>query len=321
MDDGLTNQAEAVISGIASDNLSGAAEVLRRAAAVFSQMNADQIDVASQSVEVARRSMTEICVALAKAQPSMSPLLRLASEALSEARAATSASEAWEYAANAAFKFVETASRAAHRVVLHASSLISTGSTILTHSRSSTVVATLAEARRAGRLLTVVATESRPLFEGRRLASELAEKAIAVISIADAAASLLMDRVDLVLIGADKITPESLINKTGTRMIVLAARERGLPVYALCDSSKFIAADYCAAVARDEREGNELWPGAPEQVTIVNRYFEPTPLAYFTGIVTEDGVLTAPEVARQAGTVGIDAILRAALEALREGVK
>ena len=45
---------------------------------------------------------------------------------------------------------------------------------------------------------------------------------------------------------------------------------------------------------------------------MVNRYFEPTPLACFTGIVTEDGALSITEAARRAEEASIDnALVRA----------
>ena len=88
-----TSQTDAAIGDIASDNVSGAAEILRRAAAVFSLLSAELTHQASLSaslgIDEAQQSVRETCIALAKAQPDMSSLLRLASEALSAARAAT----------------------------------------------------------------------------------------------------------------------------------------------------------------------------------------------------------------------------------------
>jgi translation initiation factor 2B subunit (eIF-2B alpha/beta/delta family) len=136
------------------------------------------------------------------------------------------------------------------------------------------------------------------MLEGRKLAEALAREGVSVTLIADSAAALMIKRVDFVLLGADRIAPEFLVNKIGTRMITLAARERGARVYALCDTSKFTCAVEMPGSKADSRNKDELWPDAPDSVLVLNHYFEPTPLIYFTSIITEDGPLQ-PEQARR----------------------
>ncbi len=303
---------DAAISQIASDKTSGASEILRRARTVFSLLNSESPEPEAVSVERARQTVIATCKAIVLAQPDMSSLLRLAGAVLSSALIATSAAESLESAENAAQAFVEMAERGARDSALHAATLIRDGATMLTHSRSSTVLAAFVEARRCGRNFSVFATESRPMLEGRTLAEALSRHGINVTLIADAAASLAMDRVDLILVGADKITPANLVNKIGTRMIALAARERGLPVYALCDTSKFIREDFAGSGLRPE-PASELWPEAPRGVMVVNRYFEPTPLIGFTSVITEDGVLSIEEAARRAEEASINGALIGAL--------
>lgn len=258
----------------------------------------------------------EACRALVRAQPHMSPLLRLASFVISAARTAEGDREAFKSAEDASMTFIENTVRSARAAAVKAASLIHSGATVLTHSRSSTVLAALVEAKRAGRDFSVIATESRPMLEGRSLAETLAGQAIRVTLIADAAASLAMNRVDIALVGADTITPQNLVNKIGTRMIALAARARALPLYSVCDTSKFIPADYPSDLVRNEGSANELWPDAPKGVRLVNCYFEPTPLTYFTAIITEDGALTSEEAASQAKDASIDDLLVNALAGL-----
>lgn len=306
------------INQIASDNTSGAAEILRRAGAVFTLLNDRATEHVAGSFELAQQAVIETCTALAFAQSDMTPLLRLASAALSAARIATGARQSLKAAQDAALNFIADAERAARDAASHAAALIRDGATVLTHSRSSTVLAALVEAKQRGRDFSVVATESRPMLEGRALTEAVARLDIRVTLIADAAASLAMDPVNLVLMGADKVTPVNLVNKIGTRMIALAARERDLPVYALCDSSKFIREDWFGEVTRHLGSADELWPDAPRGVVVVNRYFEPTPLALFTRIVTEDGALSIKEAARRAEKASID---NALVRALGNGIK
>ncbi|HSQ20936.1 MAG TPA: hypothetical protein VLR92_11250 [Blastocatellia bacterium] len=312
---------DAAIKQIASDNASGAAEILRHAGAVFGLLKAASAEIAVGNLERAQKAVIETGVAIALAQPAMSPLLKLASAVISAARIATSAAESLESAENAALDFVEKAKRGARDSASRAVTMISDGATVLTHSRSSTVLAAFVEARLGGKKFSVVATESRPMLEGRSLAGSLSDSDISVTLIADAAASLAMEQVDLILVGSDTITPANVVNKIGTRMIALAARERGLPMYAICDTSKFICEESVGLKSRHSGTESELWPETPSGVKVLNSYFEPTPLANFTAIITEDGALSIEEAARRAREASIDEELLKALEVLRDGVR
>jgi translation initiation factor eIF-2B subunit delta len=310
---------EEAIEGIAADNTSGAAEILHHCAGVFSLLK--YVDRASISIHQAREIIIKICVALVKSQPDMSALLRLASQTIEAAYAKSSCPEVFSYASDAACRFVESATLSAHGAALCAADMIREGSTVLTHSRSSTVLEALLEARRSGKSFEVILTESRPMFEGRKLASELDQREIKVTIIADAAASLFLERADSVLVGADKILPDYLVNKIGTRMIALAAREGGTPMYSICDSSKFIEIDCVSDSELDQADPHELWLDAPNGVTVVNRYFESTPLEYFTGIVTEHGLLSSTEASACAREASIDQELSDALKAQSARIK
>jgi len=283
---------ERIIRQVAEDNKSGAAEILRRASQAVSLLEAFEQD----TIESARRAVVDTCTAIARAQPDMAPLMNLASAVVQAAHLATRAGEVSEAAAARARAFSDDAARAAAVAASQAAGLIGEGATILTHSRSSTVLAALKQAKASGKCFRVIATESRPMLEGRAMAESLARANISVALIADAAASSVLEKADGVLIGADKVTPEYLINKVGTRMIALAARERDVPAYAICDTSKFTSIQ--ANLTADQRSAGELWPAAPQGVEVLNSYFEPTPLDYFTAIITEVGNLQ-PQQARQ----------------------
>lgn len=315
-----TNHLEAVenaIREIASDNISGAAEILRLAGVAFTHLNAASSEQTPDEKGLGREHLLETCVALASAQPQMTSLLRLAQTAWSAARVSDDSRTCFQRAEQAALEFIARAEHATQLGAMHAAALIREGGRVLTHSRSSTVLAAFLHARQAGISFSVVATESRPMFEGRTLAAALARESIPVTLIADAAAGSLMNEVDLVLIGADTVTPSNLVNKIGTRMIALAAHECDLPLYGVCDSSKFINQDYYDSVGVNSKRASELWDEAPAGVTVINRYFEITPLELFKGVVTEAGVLSIVDTARRAEDAVIDRELLNALGVLR----
>jgi translation initiation factor 2B subunit (eIF-2B alpha/beta/delta family) len=277
---------------IAQDNQSGAAEILRRATEAICTLGA----LGQAGTPDALGTVMEISLAIVRAQPEMAALANLASAVVAAACATHSPDEIVPAAVAAARSFSDKAARDAEAALSRAASLINDGATILTHSRSSTVLAALKHARASQTRFSVIVTESRPMLEGRALAESLASRDINVTLIADAAAAVALKRADCVLVGADKVTPEYLVNKIGTRMIALAARELAVPVYAICDTSKFTAYSR-ADLPADQKNSDELWPDAPQGVEVFNSYFEPTPLDYFTGIITEEAVLE-PEQAR-----------------------
>jgi translation initiation factor 2B subunit (eIF-2B alpha/beta/delta family) len=309
------------ITAIAADNISGAAVILGRAGTAFSQLYEAASQRGAVDFEAAQQTVLETCIALALAQPDMTPLLRLASAVLRSARMASDALGSLKCAQQAALNFIANASRAARDAASRSAALIQDGARVLTHSRGSTVLAAFVEAKNAEKHVSVVLTESRPMLEGRAMAAALAGQRIPVTLIADAAASLALDSVDLVMLGADKVTPVNLVNKIGTRMIALAARERGLSLFAVCDSSKFIREDYYQPAVPRSRSADELWADAPRGVSVANCYFEPTPLDVFTGIVTEDGVLSVVETARRAEKSSIDDYLARALKIKLDAIK
>jgi len=51
-------------------------------------------------------------------------------------------------------------------------------------------------------------------------------------------AALFVGQADVVLVGADAITEQGAVNKTGTHLLALAARAAGVPMYAVADSGK-----------------------------------------------------------------------------------
>jgi translation initiation factor eIF-2B subunit delta len=284
--DSLPRHVIEMLEAIESDNRSGAAELLEKAAAVYVAAS----DGPEPAPETSVLFVNSISAALRKAQPGMAGLLNLVREVETAVRRPDSIGPL-ALAARAASEFAVRASRNTTAVAALAAELIAPGAVILTHSRSSTVLAGLLEAARRGQSFSLIATESRPMLEGRQLAESASGAGVQVSMIVDSAAALVMDRVDLVLVGADRVTPELVLNKIGTRLIAMSAHDLGVPIYCLADTSKFIAFQQ-AAQQNPDPPGFEVWPDHPPGISIINRYFEEVPLALFTSIVTENGSIS-----------------------------
>jgi len=174
---------------------------------------------------------------------------------------------------------------------------IKTGSVVFTHCHSSTVTGILLQAKSEKKNFTVYNTETRPLFQGRLTAKELARADIPVVHFVDSAGRLAMKEADIMLIGADAISSEGKVfNKIGSEMFAEFADKYDVPLYVCTDSWKF---DPLTVFGYEEeierRPGKEVWPTAPEGVKIDNRAFEIISPDIITGIISELGVYK-PEI-------------------------
>lgn len=169
---------------------------------------------------------------------------------------------------------------------------IQSGMNIFTHCHASTVTKILIAAWKEGKRFTVRNTETRPRFQGRKTATELAAAGIPVIHSVDSAGRVSMRKCDLFLFGADAVTAEgNVINKIGTTMFVEFARLYQIPVYSCTNSWKFDPATIGGADEPiEERDPKEVWGDAPKGVKIINPAFELTPADRINGIITELGV-------------------------------
>jgi methylthioribose-1-phosphate isomerase len=182
--------------------------------------------------------------------------------------------------------------------------------TVLTHCNAGALACTawgtaLGVVRTAilqGKDVRVIACETRPLFQGARLTAwELAQDGIDVTVITDSTAAFLMrtGRVDLVLVGADRITRDVVFNKIGTYMHAVCARYHSIPFYVAAPFSTFDRGHSEPDITIEER-GREEIAGCggvktvPDNAGIENYAFDATPLSLISGIITEKGLLTPP---------------------------
>jgi methylthioribose-1-phosphate isomerase len=144
-------------------------------------------------------------------------------------------------------------------------------------------------------------SETRPRLQGAKLTTwELRARGVPHTLIVDAAGAALMrqGRVDIVLVGADRVAANGdVCNKIGTYEKALAAKDNGVPFYAAVPSTSidWTLADG-AGIPIEERDANEvLLVGgdtsiAPAGTSVANPAFDVTPARLLTGIITERGV-------------------------------
>lgn len=167
--------------------------------------------------------------------------------------------------------------------------------TIMSHCHSSFVDGIFWRAKELGKKFRVVNTETRPLYQGRKTVKKLREKGIEVIHVVDSAMWWAMHKfdVDLIIIGADAVTVEGVaLNKIGSRLLALSARELHVPLYVCTSLLKYNPDTILGSRSEIEmRESEEIWPDHPEGVSVFNPAFESIASQYISSYITEFGLI------------------------------
>ncbi|KAI4889384.1 hypothetical protein NFI96_034084 [Prochilodus magdalenae] len=118
---------------------------------------------------------------------------------------------------------------------------IKDGAKILTHSSSRVVLKVLESAAADKKRFTVYVTESQPDSAGKLMADKLRRLNIPVTIVLDAAVGYIMEKVDLVIVGAEGVVESGgIINKIGTYQMAVCSKAHNKPFYVVAESFKFV---------------------------------------------------------------------------------
>jgi len=182
----------------------------------------------------------------------------------------------------------------------HAETLLCSGDRILTHCFAGpALLYMLRLARRKGKDVQVLCTETRPYLQGARLTAwSVSELGIDTTLITDNMAAHCMSRgmVSKVFAAADRVAMDGTVaNKVGTLQLAICADYFRIPFYILAyggPDAKTLRGEDIPIEERDPREVLEF-RGVPISGPAVRGYypaFDLTPAALVTGIVTAKGV-------------------------------
>lgn len=300
-----SNRLDALVAPLRADVVSGAAVVGRMAAQVV-RRGAGRLPAGSP--EELQEALGALGRAILDAQPAMAPLVRLVSEVLEAARETGSVEEGRAAAEGAADAFRQGQETRGQVVARRAAALVPEGGRVLTHSSSSTVRAALLHHARE-RDFSVVCLEGRPVQEGHMLAEALARAGVRVTLAVDAAAASLAPLADVVLLGADSVGDQGVVNKIGSVAVADAAHRAGIPLHVVTDETKILPPGFPQPVD-DDRPAEEV-ARVPAGVRVWNRYFECLPLAEITSLVTERATLSPDEVEELRGGLHVPPELQA----------
>ena len=189
----------------------------------------------------------------------------------------------------------------------YGSEIIDDGDTVLTHCNAGalacvdygTALGVFRAARDAGKNINVICDETRPRGQGASLSVwEMQQENIPVKLIPDVASGFLMSqgKIDKVVIGADRIAKGGVVNKIGSFMVAMAAKQHDVPFYVAAPLSTFDMEASIFDTIIEERDGDEVryYGGAricPEGTEVINPAFDITPSEFITGIITENGII------------------------------
>ena len=283
-----------LLQRLRTDNVSGATILVELALDILEAFATQETSPTPHEFVTALEALVN---ALLAAQPSMAVMINLAQQVLQacpDDLPLTTVRQQLQQTLAAFRRDLRTSMEALCQGAL---AVLPPQSTVLTYSNSATVIAALRYAHDHGRIRRVLLSESRPAYDGRPQALALLEYGIVVDYSIDMALFERLAEASVVVVGADAVFPEHLVNKLGTHALAQLAQLRGVPCFSLCTANKFLPTAATALLRIAEHPGQEVWPEAPNGLTISNRYFDTTPLALLRGIVSDQGIYT-PEALR-----------------------
>ena len=158
-------------------------------------------------------------------------------------------------------------------------------SSVITLSRSGTVVEILKLWHNRDKKIKVIVCESRPKLEGRLMAESLTRVGIKTTLITDAMMNLYVPKVEAAIIGADVVLNNgNIVNKVGSKSLAILCKEYRNPFYVVTSKSKFTKKKIFISKKEDQLE---IWDKKLKNLSIHNVYFEDIEKKLITKIFTD----------------------------------
>ncbi|MFA6268511.1 MAG: S-methyl-5-thioribose-1-phosphate isomerase [archaeon] len=190
---------------------------------------------------------------------------------------------------------------AMEKIAQYGAEMIKPDSTIITLCHSSTVVKMLIKAKK--KISKVYCCETRPLYQGRITARELASAGINTTLIVDNAASTVLKECDYFFTGTDAFLADGdVINKIGTSQLSTLCKKYDVKHYAVTSTHKFEPQTF---FGKDEpiehRNPTEIITKKDKdysnKVSVLNPAFDRTDSNQVEGIICEIGIITPQTLA------------------------
>lgn len=183
-------------------------------------------------------------------------------------------------------KYIRYLENSNKKIAISGAKLIKNNMSVFTHCHSSSVMGILKYAKKQNKNFIVYSTETRPLYQGKKTAKELAKANIKVIYLPDLAAPDIIKKCDIFLFGSDAFLPKKIINKIGTNMLAEVAKKQKIPCYSCGSSLKFTN-----KIKMEKRNPKEVWDEREKNIKVLNPAFSEVNEKHITGVISEYGVL------------------------------
>ena len=209
----------------------------------------------------------------------------------------TSVDEAKDLVIRTAEYFIEYSRKAVKIIGELGAKRLEYGDVVMTHCHSTAAVSVIVTAHKLGKVNKVYVKETRPKLQGLITAKALADAGLDVILIPDSSVRYFMKKVSKVIVGADTVAANgAVINKVGTSLVALAAKEARVRTYVAAETYKFsprtVIGELVPIEVRDPTEiVSSEWLRNNPGVEVYNPVFDVTPPEYIDAIITEKGII------------------------------
>jgi len=175
---------------------------------------------------------------------------------------------------------------------------IKNGTTVMTYCHSSSVTNVIKKAHDKGKIEKVFVCETRPRYQGRITAAELAGHGIDAYFIVDGATATYAKKADIAIVGADAITPAGdLVNKIGSCTLSVIFKTYAKPFVSVAEALKFDPETTPGEYGKIEnRDAREVWDRPPKGLKVLNPAFDQTPAGNVTAYITNVGTFRPSKI-------------------------
>jgi translation initiation factor eIF-2B subunit delta len=287
----MEREFEDRLRALVRDNESGSRALAGRAAALFSDV-ARRSDISPAEL---RRFLKKAARDLESAHSGLQAVIGLCNDTILVVDSTPQDERLREQLVDMLSRWDEIYSRRVRLLIFcNAYQVLQNARRIVSHSYSSTVLGVLVSLEDRSPGLEVIQSISEPVREGLRMARLLVEGGVGVRLVADAGLAAEVEQADAVVVGADGVSAEGVLNKLGTLGLALAARFFNVPIYAVFDTAKLLPPDKIFEI--EEKDPGELAEPSDERIKVRNVYFDRTPLELFTALITEERVYSPEEM-------------------------
>ncbi|MDE1844792.1 MAG: S-methyl-5-thioribose-1-phosphate isomerase [Thaumarchaeota archaeon] len=199
-------------------------------------------------------------------------------------------------------KLIRTINSAREKESKYSDKIIRSQSVIMTYCHSGEAMSFIKHSwTRHKKKISVIACLTEPKQQGVLTAKDLSLEGIPVTLIDDNAIGYFIKGVDMVVVGADALRLEGLVNKIGTRLLAIAASSAHKPFYIVANSLKLDTRENFKIEERSSREilrkiiNKEKING----IEIRNPAFDITPWELVTAVITERGIISPEKIKKE----------------------